>query len=238
SSDFVDGRLQTEELNLVQHGPGKWESPVSGDHCRPEIAVFDHFRSNGWSGSYREGDLIFLLLQLMMFKKIPISACDEHHKLNIFNAFENPDNQNWPYNTWGKIENRISNIRKITTSEIGSNFDRLTEKPVMCQGVSEWYDPYREISRKMMEDFSRCFSRDQLVRLAKSLADPRNSYRFSYGWPDLTLYKDGKVIFREVKTENDTLRINQEQLYDEVLGPFGFDTKIINLLPGGSGISP
>ena len=54
--------------------------------------------------------------------------------------------------------------------------------------------------------------------------------KFKYGWPDLTLFKDGEALFIEVKT-TDRLSIHQINIWERILKPLDINMSVIHLKP-------
>jgi len=247
--------IEEECLLLEQKGPHAWLSPLSGETVGPEQAVLDSYKRDGWCGTCGEGDVLFFLLQCMSYKDIPLSVCghDIYKKnkegireiagrkrrgitYNIYAELSiSAHRRRGDLREWGDLNDRLTDLENITAEEVGENFDRITSSPKYW-GLGEKgglgdINYYSRFTREMIIGFSESFDRDQLVCLAKSLAVYKDGYRLSFGWPDLTMFKDGRVIFREVKANKDKLRENQEQLILEILKPLGFDVKLIKLKP-------
>ncbi len=66
------------------------------------------------------------------------------------------------------------------------------------------------------------------MEIAKAFgADP---YEYRKGWPDLTLWKNGEVIFREIKAPGDRLHKSQKTLIADILLPLNFDVSIVDVV--------
>ncbi|MHA1528005.1 MAG: VRR-NUC domain-containing protein [Alphaproteobacteria bacterium] len=70
---------------------------------------------------------------------------------------------------------------------------------------------------------------DVLSKITEIFAtDP---YEYRKGWPDLTLWKGEKVVFKEVKAPGDRLHKSQRKTISEVLIPLGFEVTIVDVVP-------
>ncbi len=251
------GRLIKNERLYLEHSSvdeKKWISILDGNQVTSEQAVFDFFYKKGWDGTIGEGDLIFMLLKCMSFKEMPKTAylidsidapkINGNNKCEIsknywglwqYNIFQplsiDPNERPWPYNQWGTLSERMDCIRNISLKEIEENYVKLTDNAPMVRGDYGMFNPYSSFSKKMILDFSKCFDRETLVELVKLISSNLySSEKYTFGWPDLTLYKDGQVRFIEVKAKRDRWRENQEQLYLNVLQPMRLDVRLVNLL--------
>ena len=247
----IDGKcgkapiIEEARLVLEQKGGHEWLSPLTGEKVGPEQAVLDWYKRDGWNGTAGEGDIILFLLKCMSFKELPRTAYNynrfykdgegktriTYHSVAHFNIYNQlglpPTKRHRAFRDWGTLNERLSDIKTITIDEIGNNYDTITSCPLYFNDSE--IDYYSRFTKEMINSLSECIGRDQLVSLAKLLAISKGGYNFTYGWPDLTLFKETKVIFREVKANSDKLRENQEQLIFEILYPLGFDVKIVKL---------
>ncbi len=91
--------------------------------------------------------------------------------------------------------------------------------------LREWHflELFEHLGRERLHDIAEVFSRDP--------------YEYRKGWPDLTLWRDGEVVFKEVKAPGDQLHASQRKTIRDVLVPLGYSVTIVDVVHADADIS-
>lgn len=162
---------------------------------RPESALLAHYRKLGYVGISCEGIGILTVLKALMLDKLAElnslndrgDACTRYLEAQ-FTILKD------------KINEIIPTIRTTTKERFFSNFQEIIEKPYISL-------KYPELSIDFAMALFNATNKDHFVEVANKLAE--DPYVYRNGWPDLTLIKDKKVLFVEVKT---TDKLHDSQL--------------------------
>lgn len=242
-------KLQTEVLSLQPALLEKWFSPMTGKVVSPRVAVLHHYLKEGWQGTFDKGQLLFALIKVMAFRQLPLNAylydsspsyekrkkelTGRSHKFLFLdqNIFGSERSQYWKKKGWGTVDERIADIRTITTEELRRNAELMIENsPVVedeYRGKRSFYSDY---TPDMLVTLCETIGRDVLVEYAKKISRPRLSYKFSIGYPDILVFKNDEVRFIKVNaTPKDKIWHTQAFTFEELLIPLGFTVSVCQL---------
>ena len=95
-----------------------------------------------------------------------------------------------------------SDTEALLESVGGTSQQRYLENAAEILECDSTREKWPELSIEFMEALERAVPRSELIAVARALLERPSRYR--KGWPDLTLFKDGRVLHVEVKA-NDKL---------------------------------
>jgi hypothetical protein len=173
--------LDLETIELVYDG-------------NPEQALLSYYESQGYTGLNIEGVGIITILKAIMLNLL--------HKYNSFKDREDACvralEAQFSLNPT-KLNEIILSISSTTRQEFIDNFKEIISKPFIASR-------YPELSLNFATAIYDSIDKNIFIAIAKKIAETPYTYR--NGWPDLTLIKDNKVSFVEVKA-TDKLHISQ-----------------------------
>ena len=189
------------------------EQPASAKFSA-ELAAFTYFERQGYRGSYREGHAILNLMRC---------ACLEF--LREHTPFGDPIDASRHYfeaqctNLQMQSKDIVSEIASATSQSISRNLtsflafnDETGSYPAMDHAslLALW----EALGAKKMAEIASIFVQDP--------------YAFRAGWPDLTLTRDGKLLFVEIKT-TDKLHTSQVRTIYEMVKPANLDVRVVRV---------
>jgi hypothetical protein len=207
--------LVHEELTLVADGPKRWRASPDSPWGPVERAAFDVRASEGWRGDHGEGGLILSLIKAASIRDLPAT----HASVFVEALYYHPPPRGLP-----PPAAMLANIASVSIEDIQRTYG------VLAVGPLETPVYYPTVTREKVADLFVTLGRDRLHAIAEIFAQA--PYDFRAGWPDLTLWRNGEVIFREVKAPSDRLQASQKQLFDGLLGPLGLNTGVIDVIAG------
>lgn len=205
-----------------------WISPKSGQPVCVEAAVLDRFSLDGWRGYSGEGGLLLNLIKAMSFEKIsPRNRSTYIEALYAQNVvFE--DDKFSPEALLG----RVAVADKITVEK---NFDLMTSR----EKFTIQYDGFSSASSTSMLDFFPSLNRWMFVelldvagnKLMHSIASKfiESPYEYRRGWPDITMWKNNKLEFVEVKAPGDRLQDSQKKIFSNFAKPLGLNFTLVDV---------
>ena len=197
------------EVVLLEKGDGKdWRHEANGLWTTIEIGALEHYRSIGWDGAASEGGLILTLIKAASFEVLDSRNADTFvealYAQNV--AFE--QDRFAP-------ERLIATVSNATRRQIERNWKVIAAS---AGNSPAYYPNVREHHVTSMFD---ALGPDRLAEIATVFATA--PYDLRAGWPDLTLWQDGKVKFVEVKGPSDSFHASQARLISKLLMPLGFE---------------
>ncbi len=222
-------QLRNRTISLFAGERKKWRYSSSASWLRVEVAALRHLETEGWSGCAGEGGLVLSLIKAASFPVLPerlagvyVEAIYHRNSIEYRNTSEYlrlPDDFRDPFNT----ETMVHNILDSDDERIRANF------AVMTQPGSHTFAAFPFLTLDMMLSLYSALGKAQLHNIAAIFA--QDPYTLRGGWPDLTLWKDGKALFAEVKAPGDELQANQRKVIDKIILRLGFDFELIRILP-------
>lgn len=206
-------KRQCELLDL-QCASEKWEKK----NLKPELHAFESFKKLGYVGSYCEAGGIGLVLKSLsldaltttsFFKEDPeIARIRSCLGGIVFLAHKNKE----------ELEIVYEDIRKTDKTKFTAACEEILEYDL----IHEWYPGLTvEFACALFDTLSK----ETFVKIAEWIS---RSVEHRNGWPDLTLVKDGRVKFVEVKTV-DKLHRSQLITMPALKGYLGQDVTILKL---------
>lgn len=211
-----------ETLQLECGGAKKWRARSELDWTRVEEAALDHYRADGWRGYSGEGGLVLNLIKAAAFPNLP-----ERHRATYTEALFSGNiaaHLQFKFtldDLLGCIELadldqiiRVFRAMSAPRSSLGLDNSMLDFFP----HLREWHflELFEHLGRERLRDIAEVFGRDP--------------YEYRKGWPDLTLWRDGEVIFKEVKAPGDQLHASQRKTIRDVLIPLGYSVSIVDVV--------
>lgn len=204
------GRLGIQhEVVLLEKGDGKdWRHEANGPWTTVEIGALDHYRSIGWEGAASEGGLILTLIKATSFEALDVRNSDTFvEALYAQNVAFDQDRFS--------PERLIATVSNATRRQIERNWKVIAASA----GNSPAY--YPNVREHHVISLFDALGPDRLAEIAAVFATA--PYDLRAGWPDLTLWQDGKVKFVEVKGPSDSFHASQARLISKLLLPLGFE---------------
>ena len=197
------------EVVLLEKGDGKdWRHGAKHLWTTIESGALDHYRSIGWDGAASEGGLILTLIKAASFEALDARNSDTFvealYAQNV--AFE---------------QDRVAPVRLIAT--VSNATRRQIERNWKIIAASAGNSPayYPNVREHHVTGLFNALGPDRLAEIATVFATA--PYDLRAGWPDLTLWQDGKVKFVEVKGPSGSFHASQARLISKLLLPLGFE---------------
>ena len=207
--------LTHEEVLLLPGGPKRWRASEDAEWGTVERAAADVYASRGWSGDHGEGGLMLSLVKAASIRTLPAAYASAF----IEGLYYHPTPTGVP-----SPAAMLGNVASASLDDVLRTYEALAVGP----GATPYFFP--TVTRSKIVGLFETLGRDRLHAIASRFADA--PYDFRAGWPDLTLWKDGEIIFREVKAPGDRFHASQKQLYESLLRPLGFNVGIIDVVAG------
>lgn len=204
------GRLGIQhEVVLLEKGDGKdWRHEANGPWTTVEIGALDHYRSIGWEGAASEGGLILTLIKAASFEALDVRNSDTFVEALYAQNVAFDQDRFAP-------ERLIATVSNATRRQIERNWKVIAASA----GNSPAY--YPNVREHHVTSLFDALGPYRLAEIAAIFATA--PYDLRAGWPDLTLWQDGKVKFVEVKGPSDSFHASQARLITKLLLPLGFD---------------
>jgi len=229
------------DLTTGRNG-GHWYCQDGGTLARVEEAVFSYFQNEGWRGYAGEGGLILNLIKAASFESI-----SPRHRATFVEALY-ASNVSFVEDKFEKSF-LLKNVKNATLAQVRSNWAVMTDRktyiskstflPRQVGGVNVGgrsgefpssrcvLDIFPDLEESHVLDLFESLGSEKLFAIAQRFAS--NPYEYRRGWPDLTLWKDGKVKFVEVKGPGDEIRNSQRKVIVDILKPLDFDVTIADV---------
>jgi hypothetical protein len=205
--------IRHERILLETIGPKQWRF-ADGPHGLVEDAALAHFTADGWSGAAAEGGLILTLIKAASFAKLATRNADTfiealYHQ-NV--AFE--EDRFEP-------QEMVGSVRRATRAQLATNWEVISA----TAGTTPAF--YPKVTWSHVEGLFEALGNERLAEIVTIFATA--PYDLRAGWPDLTLWRDGQIVFAEVKSPTDQMHASQSRLISTVLVPLGFDTVLVEV---------
>ncbi len=220
--ETVSRRLGVGHERLaLRHGGGKhWRLNDRMEWSGVEAAALDYYRSDGWNGYAFEGGLMLNLIKAAAFCEVPDQLRATYTEA-IFSG-------NMMEENLLPLDSLIKRVASATEQRILKNYRIMAAPRARNSMSSSMLDFFPHLREQHFIELFYNLGRERLVEIAKAFgADP---YEYRKGWPDLTLWKNGEVIFREIKAPGDRLHKSQKTLIADILLPLNFDVSIVDVV--------
>ncbi len=210
---------------------------------KPENDALRSYMKDGWIGVNDEGEMLFLIIKSAFFIDIPKTVYElsrgEDGNENYFGVHHRriteqmklaPADRYWPFSEWGLVEARIDDMSKVTLDNVLENFN-LIKNNTYCRSCGEhFYLYYENYTDKQVAEAFNALGNDSLIEIFRIACwEYGDDVRHVVGWPDLMLWRNNEIIFREVKTKNDKIRKNQVDVYKAIFERVVIDYKILRV---------
>ena len=204
------GRLGIQhEVVLLEKGDGKdWRHGANDLWTTVEIGALDHYRSIGWDGAASEGGLILTLIKAASFEALDARNSDTFVEALYAQNVAFDQDRFAP-------ERLIATVSNATRRQIERNWK------VIAASVGNSPAYYPNVREHHVTSLFDALGPDRLAEIATVFATA--PYDLRAGWPDLTLWQEGKVKFVEVKGPSDSFHASQARLISKLLLPLRFD---------------
>lgn len=180
----------------------------------PEPAALQYFEKEGYIGSCNEGTMMLTILKALMLDKLS--------ELNLFKD-RNDACCRYLEAQFTILEKNIDSIiRSISTTKRDQFIDNFKE--IITQPFIQKEHPGNSINVAVA--LFDAINTNTFINLAKKFSEDPYSYRS--GWPDLTLVKDNKVYFIEVKT-TDKLHKSQLKTIPAIMEVLPYDFSVLRI---------
>lgn len=198
-------------------GNKKWISPRTGNEVNAEECVLDYFIESGWRGYAKEGRVLLDLIKAMSFESI-----DPWHAYTYTEALYYHGVSPWKFNKQAFTpDDLLANVKIATHENISKNLDVMLEKSVTFE-TDAWrsthcLDESEVVEKSLYLGLLDIAGQDLIYSIAKKFSE--DPYKYRAGWPDITIWKDGMLLFLEVKTANDRFHSSQKTIIEEFSKP-------------------
>jgi hypothetical protein len=186
-----------------------------------ENASLNALESDGWRGYAGEGGLILNLIKAASFVEMPSRLRGVFIEAIFCGNMDGYDKK--------RIDALVDNILRADTAQI-SRISRRMAAPRREGGFDcSMLDFFPNLKEWHFIECFQSISATRLHSIAKIFAtDP---YEYRKGWPDLTLWRDGAIAFKEVKAPGDKLHASQKNTIENLLLPLEFPVSIVDIVP-------
>lgn len=202
------------EIVRLERSDGQW-IVAGASHKRPEDAALAHMRLSGWEGLACEGSAVLMLMK---------AACLDH--LAGINTFGSRADACMRFFEAQCIIHRdrapeiVRDIEQATEAVVRANLAEIAAQP-------EYPTIYPMMNADALIAVWHAITPTGLATFARRIFDDPS---FRAGWPDLTIAREGKVRFVEVKT-TDKLHASQRDVILGILQPSGADVQVMQIKP-------
>lgn len=231
-------RESAEELGIpyieipLNREPKKnnWICPQSGQALSVEDAVLAHFRMDGWRGYSGEGGLLLNLIKAMSFSNLaPRNRSTYIEALYAQNVAFDEDRFS--------VNQLLAQVAISDSDTVERNFNLMASRDEMAiqySGISStsstsMLDYFPGLERWMFIEMLSVAGNKLMHQIATKFS--QDPYEYRRGWPDITIWKDGKLRFVEVKAPRDRLQESQRTIINEFAKPFSLDFSIAGVIP-------
>jgi hypothetical protein len=223
--------MRTRTIELETDGPKRWRPVRETDWSRVEYAAFRFFQAEGCQGYSQEGGLMLSLIKAASFPLLPAGMHSHFIEALYYLASEeyltSPEYQPPP----PSLENPFD-AEAMAANILESDEDRIRHNfAVMTAPGSSTLSFFPTLTLEGLLGLYRVLGNERLHAIAALFA--QNPYRLRKGWPDLTLWRETEIIFREIKAPGDELRASQQYLIETILLPLNFTVELVNVVPAG-----
>lgn len=197
-----------------------WYCEHKKDWVYPENYVLNRYIADGWEGVNCEGRFIHTILNLLTQDKLDGYWCYDYFYLTGSSDYYQK-----------RLQASIPNFQASTEKDLIERFEYcknpLPDRDKYGHPTPRYYHA-TDWSTDLIVDAYRALGREVLFEILKLLIAGGEKRR--YGWPDLTIVKNGQIKFVEVKTR-DRLGKAQIDLWDCILKPLALDVTVVQLKP-------
>ncbi len=178
-----------------QHMKLPLERLINANHdLSPEKAAWEHYRREGFVGSYCEGGAILILIRASALDfltsvntfKSRIDACERFTEAQLSIHQD-------------KSTTIIQTIESATPEIVARNFDEIYANSFV-------QELYPSLSPEGIVNIFLALGSKRLAAITKAIME--DPYKYRSGWPDLTMIRNGLILWVEVKT-TDKLHMRQ-----------------------------
>lgn len=197
-----------------------WYCEHKKDWVYPEDYVLNRYIADGWQGVNCEGRFIHTILNLLTQNKLDGYWCYDYFYLTGSADYYQK-----------RLQESIPNFQVSTEKDLIERFE-------YCKNPQPERDEFGRPTPRfhhatnwptdLIVDAYRALGKEVLFEILRLLMVGGEKRR--YGWPDLTIVKNGQVKFVEVKTR-DRLGKAQIELWDCILKPLSLDVTVVQLKP-------
>jgi hypothetical protein len=212
------------EFLTLQHGGAKqWRTAPEMEWAGVESASLSHFSQEGWRGYSGEGALILNLIKAAAFSELP----DRHRATYteaIFSGNVQPSDRI-------ELKRLLDGVLRSDLEQVSRIFRQMAA-PRVSDGLdyfdSSMLDYFPHLREWQFIELFENLGKSRLHDIAQAFsADP---YEYRKGWPDLTLWRKGRVVFKEIKAPGDRLHASQRKTITDILLPLGYDVSIVDVI--------
>jgi hypothetical protein len=206
----------------------EWKHPSNGKWVLVENAVLGHYESEGWKGYAKEGGLILNLIKSMSFPEV-----DLRNRATYIEALY-AQNVSFDEDRFD-VSWLLDNVRQATKKRIKKNFKIMASSKeykwfgggVSSSDSTSMLDFFPGLEEWMFIELFEALGNEKLFEIAGNFsADP---YQYRKGWPDLTIWKDGRVRFLEVKSPGDQIHKSQRVIIEEFVKQLNLEYSLIDV---------
>lgn len=174
----------------------------------------------GWRGCAVEGGLILQLIKAASFPNFPVS-----HRSTLVEALYHLSSE-------PEVRTLLQNIRKSNVRRIRRTMETMLGAPVpswlfLARASDLTFEFFPHLKAWHLLEAYKILGANRLAEIAEVFAgDP---YTYRSGWPDLSVWKNDDIAFKEIKGPNDTLRESQRKTIGDILIPLGCSVAIVEV---------
>ena len=209
-----------EGISLSRNTGGGWLNPHNSKWESVESAALGWFMDRGWSGCAGEGGLILNLIKAMSFKELPMRLRDTYiEALYAQNVAFDEDRYD--------PQTLLRNVRFATSQQVARNVNRMTGHNSYRFHSRSSLTYFPNVNRLHILGLYHALGNQAILQIAEIFI--HDSYKYRKGWPDLTLWRNKQVVFKEIKSPKDSLRPSQRTIIKEILLPLGLNVSVVDV---------
>ena len=241
-------KIPYSTIQVTKAGKDLWYSEKQGKPVVPELVALEHFHIEGWLGANDEGHIVKDVIVdagfFDLLKEYALASCRQKVHENLGSVLRDES-----YGALYKCLKANLMIEYGTSAHVRHiqvYYELRKQRPdILLSAIRSANEVTIRRALRSMFRYDRCaemqtkpFADDMIIGMWKALTCEQRTgiaarcfNNIGYiGWPDLTLIRDGKLKFVEVKT-TDRLHASQVHTYLNVAIPLGLDFEIVQLCP-------
>ena len=212
--------IPQEKVALHYGGKKRWKAWSTDSWTSLEQAALNHYERVGWRGCAVEGGLILQLIKAASFPYLPLA-----HRSTFVEAL-------YYLNSEQEVLTLLQNIRNSNARRIRRTMETMLGRPVpfwlfLARTSDMEFEFFPTLKTWHLLEAYKVLGASRLAEIAEIFA--RDPYSYRSGWPDLSVWRNGDISFKEIKGPNDTLRESQRRTIGDILVPLGFSVAIVQV---------
>lgn len=236
-----------EVLELERGGEKLWRVSPETAWRKVEQAALEYYSRDGWRGYSGEGGLMLNLIKAAAMRKLPaIHRIRFTEALFVIAAETNtPDYLDTLPKGHRSVRQLLSNIQssdvrqivRVFRSMIGQDEAKYSWRNFFARRQTRRQNAavhpfFPDLEEWHLVELYENLGKDRLYHIARAFSE--DPYEYRKGWPDLTLWRGGEVVFKEIKAPGDHIHSSQRKTIRDILLPLDYEVSIVDIIDANS----